>query len=383
MDFNFTEEQQLIQESAREFATKIIAPLAGQIDAEDKIPAEILDGMAELGFMGIPFPEKYGGSALGYEYYVLVQEQIARASAGVATLFSVHMLGADAISIFGTEEQKDRYFPDICKGKLHPSFAFTEPETGSDPKQLVTTVTQDGDYAVINGVKRFISAAAYEGPIVVFCKDTEVGGVSAYIVDKLCPGYSLSPAWEKIGGHGSPIYDVYLKDVRVPASNLLGQRGQGFDILLLGIAFGKIGTSTIALGGILAAYEDAIKYAKEKLHRGQPIAKFQAIQLKIGHLAAKYHSTRWMCYRLGTLGNDILSRRSSDWRQFEAEAALVKGYASDTAVEAAKLSMDVHASYGLTKDFPIERVYRDAIICPQIEGVSDMQRIIFAGSVLF
>ena len=178
MDFNFTEEQQLIQESAREFATKIIAPLAGQIDAEDKIPAEILDGMAELGFMGIPFPEKYGGSALGYEYYVLVQEQIARASAGVATLFSVHMLGADAISIFGTEEQKDRYFPDICKGKLHPSFAFTEPETGSDPKQLVTTVTQDGDYAVINGVKRFISAAAYEGPIVVFCKDTEVGGAA-------------------------------------------------------------------------------------------------------------------------------------------------------------------------------------------------------------
>ncbi|NLN87790.1 MAG: acyl-CoA dehydrogenase [Syntrophomonadaceae bacterium] len=383
MDFNLTEEQQLIQESAREFATKMIAPLAHQIDVEDKVPGEILDGMAELGFMGIPFEEKYGGSGLGYEYYVLVQEQISRFSSAVGTVFTVHMLGADAIVIFGTEEQKDKYFPRICNGELHPSFAFTEPETGSDPKQLATTVTYDGDFAVINGTKRFISAAAYEGPMVVFCKDPEAGGgVSAYIVDKFCPGYSLSPPWEKIGGHGSPVYDVYLRDVRVPVSNLLGQRGQGFDILLLGIAFGKIGTSAIALGGILAAYEEALKYAKEKLHRGKPIAKFQAIQLKIGHLAAKYHSTRWMCYRLGVLANDILSKRSSNWGKFEAEAALVKGYASDTAVEAARLSMDVHASYGLTKDFPIERIYRDVIICPQIEGVSDMQRIIFANSVL-
>ena len=153
--------------------------------------------------------------------------------------------------------------------------------------------------------------------------------------------------------------------------------------MLLGIAFGKIGTSAIALGGILAAYEEALKYAREKLHRGKPIAKFQGIQLKIGHLSAKYFSTRWMCYHLGTLANDILAeKKMQNVDKFQAEAALVKSYASDTAVEAARLSMDVHASYGLTKDYPIEKIYRDAIIAPQIEGVSDMQRIIWANYVL-
>ena len=273
--------------------------------------------------------------------------------------------------------RKEKYIPKGCGGEGKSSFAFTEPGTGSDPKQLTTIATRAGDYYVINGVKRFITNAGYEGPMVIFCKDSDTGGCSAYILDKFSEGYSLSKPWEKIGGHGSPIFDVYLKDVKVPAGNLLGEPGKGFAILLLGIAMGKVGTSTIALGGMLAAYEEALKYAKEKLHRGSPIAKFQAIQLKVAHIAAKYQSTRWMCYRLGILATDI-----KDAAQFQAEAALLKGYASDTAVEVAKLAMDVHASYGLTTDYPVERIYRDAIIAPQIEGVSDMQRIIFAASVL-
>lgn len=377
MDFKLTKEQELIQKAARDYATNVISPLAKQIDEEDKIPQEIWNGLAELGFMGIPFEEELGGGGAGYECYVLAQEQIARASSGVATALSVHTTGLDAIAIFGTKEQKEKYIPKGCRGEGKSSFAFTEPGTGSDPKQLTTIATRKGDYYVINGVKRFITNAGYEGPMVIFCKDSDTGGCSAYILDKFSEGYSLSKPWEKIGGHGSPIFDVYLKDVKVPAGNLLGEPGKGFAILLLGIAMGKVGTSTIALGGMLAAYEEALKYAKEKLHRGSPIAKFQAIQLKIAHVAAKYQSTRWMCYRLGTLATDI-----KDAAQFQAEAALLKGYASDTAVEVAKLAMDVHASYGLTTDYPVERIYRDAIIAPQIEGVSDMQRIIFAASVL-
>lgn len=383
MDFKLNKEQQLIQKAARDFATNTIMPLVKQIEEEDKIPQQVWDGLADLGFLGLPFEEEFGGGEAGYENYVLVQEQISRVSSGVGTAFSVHVMGTDVISLFGTQEQKEKYLPKACRGEWKPSFAFTEPGTGSDPKQLTTTATRDGDFIVINGVKRFISNAGYEGPMILFCKDTDTGGFSAYIVDKFCEGYSLSKSWDKIGGHGSPIYDVYFKDVRIPSSNLLGQAGKGFDILLLGIAFGKVGTSTIALGGILAAYEAAVKYAKEKLHRGQPIAKFQAIQLKIGHLAAKYYSTCWMCYRLGFLANDIMINKKTNPGEFPAEAALVKSYASDTAVEAAKLAMDVHASYGLTKDYPVERIYRDAIIAPQIEGVSDMQRIIFASSVLF
>jgi alkylation response protein AidB-like acyl-CoA dehydrogenase len=383
MDFALSKEQEMIQKAAREFATSIILPLGKRIEQEDKIPQEVWAGMADLGFLGLPFEEEYGGGESGYENYVLAQEQISRVSTGVGTAFSVHIMGSDAIALFGSKEQQKKYLPKTCKGELKPSFAFTEPGTGSDPRQLITTAAKDGDSIVINGVKRFITNAGYEGPMVVFCKDADTGGFSAYIVDKFSEGYSLSKPWEKIGSHGSPIFDVYFKDVRVPASNLLGEPGQGFDILLLGIAFGKIGTSAIALGGILAAYEEAVKYAKEKLHRGKPIAKFQAIQLKIGHLAAKYYSTRWMCYRLGTLANDILAgKKVQNADKFQAEAALVKSYASDTAVEAAKLSMDVHASYGVTKDYPIERIYRDAIIAPQIEGVSDMQRIIWANSVL-
>lgn len=382
MDFKLSKEQQLIQKAARDFATNTIMPLIKQIEEEDKVPQQVWDGLADLGFLGLPFEERFGGGEAGYENYVLVQEQISRISSGVGTAFSVHLMGSDVIALFGTEEQQEKYLPRLCRGELKPSFAFTEPGTGSDPKQLTTIATRDGDSIVINGVKRFITNAAYEGPMIVFCKDADTGGTSAYIIDKLCEGYSLSEPWEKIGGHGSPIFDVYLKDIRIPANNLIGETGKGFNILLLGIAFGKIGTSTIALGGALAAYEAAVKYAKEKLHRGQPIAKFQAIQLKIGHLAAKYYSTCWMCYRLGTLANDIISKKTTNTSQFQAEAALVKGYASDTAVEAAKLAMDVHASYGLTKDYPAERIYRDAIIAPQIEGVSDMQRIIYANSIL-
>lgn len=382
MDFKLTDEQQLIQEAAREYAATVITPLVEQIEEEDKVPDEILAGLADLGFFGLPFEEKYGGSAAGYENYVLVQEQISRACSGVGTIYSVHMMGSDVISIFGTEAHREYYLPKCCSGELKASFAFTEAGTGSDPKQLTTIASREGDTVVINGSKRFISAAGYPGPIVLFCKDADDGGCSAYLVDKFCEGYSLPTTWPKIGGHGSPIYDVDFKDVRIPASNLLGEKGKGFNILLLGIAFGKIGTSAIALGGILASYEEALKYAKEKLHRGKPIAKFQAIQLKIGHIAAKYHSARWMCYRLGTLANDILANRITNAYEFQAEAALVKGFVSDTAVEAAKLAMDVHASYGLTKDFPMERIYRDAIIAPQIEGVSDMQRVIFANFVL-
>lgn len=382
MDFTLSKEQEMIKKAAREFASNVIAPVAKKIDEEDKIPQQIWNGLAELGFLGLPFEEQFGGGEAGYENYVLVQEQISRISAGVGTAFSVHMMGSDVIAIFGSESQRQKYLPKTCQGELKPSFAFTEPGTGSDPRQLTTTATQNGDFIIINGVKRFISNSVYEGPMVVFCKDTEDGGCSAYIIDKFCEGYSLSKPWEKIGVHGSPVFDVYLKDIKIPVANLLGEKGRGFEVLLLGIAFGKIGTSTIALGTILASYEEALKYAKEKLHRGKPISKFQAIQLKIGHLAAKYHSTRWMCYRLGTLANDIFVNGISGAAQFQAEAALVKGYSSDTAVEAAKLAMDVHASYGLTKDYAIERVYRDAIIAPQIEGVSDMQRIIFANSIL-
>ncbi len=377
MDFILDKDQELIQKLAREFAQNKILPLVKEIDKEDKLPLEIWEGFAEVGLLGIVFPEELDGVGGGYESYILALEQLARVSAGAATALAVHVTPIEAINIYGTQVQKEKYVPSGVRGECRASFAFTEPGTGSDPRQLTTTAIRQGDHYVLNGTKRFISNGGYPGPMVIFAKEGEQGICSAFILDKFCEGYSVSTPWEKIGLFGSPVFDVFLDNVKVPEENRLGKAGQGFEILLLGIALGKIGTSTVALGGILAAYEESVKYAKAKIHRGQSIAKFQAIQLKIGHLAAKYQSARWMCYRLGTLANNI-----ENAAQFQAEAALVKGYVSDTAVEAAILAVNVHASYGLMREYPAERIYRDAIIAPHIEGVSDMQRVIFANSVL-
>lgn len=377
MEFKLNEDQEFIQKMARDFAMKKILPLVEEIDKKDELPLEIWKGLCEIGLPGMVFPEEYGGGEAGYDSYVLALEQIARASGGVATALAVHVTGLGAIKLYGTEAQKKKYLPAGVAGECKASFAFTEPGTGSDPKQLTTTAVRKGDYYVLNGTKRFITNSGYNGPMTVFAKEGDDGGCTAFILDKFCEGYSLSSPWAKVGLHGSPVYDVFLDNVKVPAENVLGQSGKGFDILLLGIAFGKIGTSSVALGNILAAFEEAVKYAKEKMHRGQPITKFQAIQLKIGHLAAKYESARWMCYRLGMLANKV-----DNPHKFQADAALVKGYVSDTAVEAALLACNVHASYGVMAEYAAERIYRDALIAPHIEGVSDLQRVISAASVL-
>lgn len=377
MDFNLSKEQLLLQKMARDFAEKYLEPIARQIDEDNKIPEEIIKTMGELELFGVPFPEAYGGAEGGYDGYTLVMEQIARVSGGMAMTLAAHTLGLGAIEKFGSEEQKQKYMPLACKGKHIASFAFTEPGTGSDPKQITATAVREGDFYILNGTKRFISNANYPGPCIIFARENESGEVTAFIVEKWCEGYSISEPWDKMCMHGGMLLDVYLNDVRVPAANLLGKIGQGFPILLLGIALGKIGTSTCALGGTLAAYEEAVKYAKEKTHRGQPIAKFQAMQLRIANLAILYENSKWLCYRLGCLANKI-----KDPAEFAKEAALCKAYCGDAGVDAARIAVDVHGSYGVMNDYKVSRIYRDAILGPQIEGVSDVQKMIVAGTVL-
>jgi len=377
MDFTLSKEQMLIQNMAREFAEKHIQPVARQIEEENVIPEEIIKGLAELELFGIPFAEEYGGAEGGFDGYVLAMEQIARVSSGVAVIISVNVLGLGAISLFGTEEQKKKYMLPSCKGERLASFAFTEPGTGSDPRQITATAVKEGGFYIINGTKRFISNANFPGPMVLFARESESGEVTAFIIDKFSEGYSISAPWEKTGLHGNQLTDVYLKDVEVPAENVLGRIGQGYPILQQGIAYGKIGVSATALGGTLAAYEEAVKYAQEKMHRGKPIAKFQAVQLKIADMAMKYEAARWLTYRLGCLANDV-----KDPRQFAKEAALTKTFVCENMVDVARLAVDVHGSYGLMKDYRVEAIYRDAIVGPQIEGVSDMQKLIIAGTIL-
>lgn len=377
MEFTLSKEQLLIQKMAQEFSEKYVVPAAEQIDKENKFPQEILEGLADLDLFGLPFKEAYGGAEAGYDGYVLAMEQIGKISSGLAIAISVNCLGLGAIDKFGTEAQKERYLPPACKGKELASFAFTEPGTGSDPKQITTTAVKKGDQYVINGTKRFITNANYPGPMVLFAADAESGKPTAFIVEKFCPGYSISQPWNKIGYHGGDLLDVYFKDVVVPSENVLGKIGGGFPVLTYGIAFGKVGISAASLGGILSAYEESVKYAKEKTHRGEPIAKFQAVQLRIADLAMQYEACRWLTYRLGCLAND-----AKDQALFAKEAALTKTYVCETFADAARTAIDIHGSYGLMNDYKVSRLYRDAIMGPQVEGVADMQKMIIAGVVL-
>ncbi len=378
MDFNFTKEQLLIQKMARDYAQQAIKPMVAQIEKDNAVPAEILEGLAELDLFGMAMPEAYGGAGAGYESYVLALEQIARVSTGPAMTISAHNLGLGAISNYGTEDQKKKYMPKACRGEHICSFAFTEPATGSDPKQLTTTAVKQGDQYIINGTKRFISNGSFPGPLVLFAIESESGKPTAFLVEKQCEGYSISKPWEKLGWHGGDLVDIYLKDVKIPVENVLGQLGDGYPVLQYGIAFGKIGMNAAALGNTLAAYEEAVKYAKEKMHRGQPIAKFQAIQLKIADIAMLYEQSRWLAYRLGFLAN-----KPKSVRDFAREAALSKTVIARNGMDAARLSMDIHGSYGLMVDYDITRIYRDAAMGPQVEGVLDMQKVIVAGEILF
>ena len=377
MDFTLNKEQLMIKKMAREFAEQSLAPVADLIEEENRVPEEIIAGLAELDLFGLAMPEEYGGANAGYDSYVLAMEQIARVSCGPAMIISAHSLGLGAIANFGTAEQKARYMPAACQGKHIASFAFTEPGTGSDPKQITSTAVKEGDHYVINGTKRFISNGTYPGPLVLFAKDAESGRPTAFIVEKFCEGYSVSKPWEKLGWHGGDLVDIYLQNVKVPLDNVLGEIGNGYPILQYGIAFGKIGMNSLALGTTLAAFEEAVKYAREKTHRGQPIAKFPSIQLKIAEIAMKYEASRWMAYRLGVLAN-----KPRSYQEFAQEAALSKVIIAENAMQAARLALDVHGSYGLMADYKVSRLYRDAAMGPQIEGVIDMQKIIVAGDIL-
>src|SRR5665647_1397038 len=305
MDFILSKEQQLIQKIAREFAQKHIEPVAEQIEKENMVPEHIIKGLAELDFFGLPYDEKYGGASAGYDGYVLVLEELSKSCKAVASLISVNTLGLGAIVNFGTEAQKEKHLYPCCKGEMLASFAFTEPGTGSDPKQITTTAVKDGDHFIINGTKRFISNGNFKGPMVTFAKDAISGKPTAFIIDKFCEGYSVSAPWNKIGMHGQVLLDIYLKDVRVSADNLLGELGQGYPILQYGIGFGKIGVSACSLGGLASALEESIRYAKQKTHRDGVIAKFPTIQTKIAELAISYEAARWLTYRLGCMANNI------------------------------------------------------------------------------
>lgn len=372
MEFNLTKEQEAIRRMMREFAERKLAPIATQIDREAKIPPDIYAELQKLKLFGIPYDKKYGGGGESYTELVLVIEEMARASAGVSLILEVHYLPCTSLSLYGTPEQKEQCLPKLCAGEGIGALAFTEAATGSDPEAITTTAELSGDEYILNGSKRFITNAALDGLAIIFAKTDN--GVSGFIVNKNQQGYSTSKPWEMMGFRGGEVADIQLKDVRVPKANLLGPEGKGYRMLTELVAYGKLNVSASLLGIGEAALDEAIKYAKEKTARGKPIANFQTIQWLLADIETQVEAARWLTYRLA-----YLASQGADIRH---DSAVAKLFASEMATEVTSKALQVHGSYGYTKEFKIERLYRDARVGEIVQGVSEIQRVIIAASLL-
>lgn len=372
MDFNLTTEQKLIQKAARDFAEKEIAPVVLEMEKGAPLPDGIIEKMAKARLLGMLAPRKYGGSETGYLTYIMATEQFNYVITAFSFVMAVNNSIAEAINRFGTEEQKQKYVTGISQGKLMGSLSFTEPGTGSDPKALTTTAVLQGDYWIVNGTKRFNTLGAYDGPALLFAKEGEA--VHCVVVDKNCEGYTSSKPWDFMGYRGTPTVDNFLKDVRVPQGNILGERGKGFEILLKIISGARISSCARSLGVGQAALDESIKYSKQRTKRGSPIANMMTIQSMIAEMASRLEAARWMTYRTASLrekGADVL-----------LESAMAKIFVTRTAKELADMGLQIHGAYGFTRDFKIERIYRAAKEGEVVEGSSEIQRTIVASMLL-
>jgi len=394
MDFLLNEDQQMIHELAAQFAQDVLQPRIDEIEEgvdvqvkdgtmQRQLPQDIYQQMAECGFMGISFPEEYDGMGMGHLEQAIVIKEISRVSPSVGKALDVYILGLEALDLYGSHEQKEKWLAPCCRGEQTVSFAFTEPDTGSDPKMLKTRLEKqaDGTYKV-NGVKRFISNAGYDGPAVLFglLKDEESGKdlVTGFVVEKFCQGYSVSSPWEKVGYRGSHVWDIFLDDVVITDENILGKPGDGFTQLLGTTAYGKLGFTAVFTGTALGAADIALKYCQEKLHRGKPITKFPTTQLRLSTMLTYAHTAELLlleaadfCDKHHFEPDDI-----ETMREVQAHTAQCKGYAAETATKVATMAVNAMGAYGVCDEYQAERFYRDAAIAPNIEGSGDIQYLI-------
>jgi butyryl-CoA dehydrogenase len=378
MDFELTDEQQLIRDAVREFAEAEVTPIAAEIDRDHRFPYELLPKLAEMNLMGMPYPEKEGGAGADYVSYVIAVEEISRACASTGIILSAHTsLATWPIFKFGTEAQKDRYLHDMASGRRLGAFALTEPAAGTDAAAGTATATPHADVYALNGSKMFITNAPYADVYIVFAKtDPERGarGMSAFIIEKDTPGFTVGEAEHKLGIRGSSTPPIYFTDCRVPKEALLGGEGDGFKIAMQTLDGGRIGVSAQALGIAQAALDASVAYAKERVQFGKPIASLQAIQWMIADMATEVDAARLLVYRAAScVDND---------RPYSTEGAMAKLFASETATRVAGKAIQIHGGYGFTESYPVERNYRDAKITELYEGTSEVQRMVISRSVL-
>jgi alkylation response protein AidB-like acyl-CoA dehydrogenase len=378
MDFQLTDEQHMIQELAREFAAKEIAPYAAQWDESCEFPWEAIRKLAELNLLGTVFPPAYGGAGLDYVSYALVIEELSRVDGSIGIIVASHTsLCSNHIYTAGTEAQRARFLTPLAHGEKLGAWGLTEPNAGSDAGGTQTSAVLDGDEWVLNGSKIFITQGNV-ADIYVLMAATDASkkqhGISAFIVEQGTPGLSAMPMKNKFGVRASDTAQLTLDNVRLPKDNLLGEINQGFIDTLKILDGGRISIAAMALGIGRGAYEEALKYAQQREQFGQPIAQFQAIQGKLADMATELDAARLLIWRAAWL--------QDQGRRVTKESAMAKLYASEAATRACNQALQVHGGYGYMKDYPVERYLRDAKICEIGEGTSEIQRLIIARQVL-
>ncbi|REJ09299.1 acyl-CoA dehydrogenase [Halobacillus trueperi] len=379
MNLQFTDEQEMMRKMVRDFAEKEVAPAVERMEQEDRFPSELLPKMGELGLMGVPIPEKYGGAEMDYISYIIAIHEISKVSATLGVILSVHTsVGTNPILYFGTEEQKNKYIPKLASGEYLGAFALTEPSAGSDASSLKTRAVKQEDRYILNGSKVFITNGGNADTFIVFARtnpDVETKkGLSAFIVERDTPGFSIGKAEKKMGLHGSSTVSLNFDQCEVPVSQRLGKEGEGYKIALANLNIGRIGIAAQSLGIAEAALEHAVSYAKEREQFGRPIAHLQGVSFKLADMATEVEASKLLVYNAASL--------QAAGKKCGKEVSMAKLMASKTAVKASIEAVQVHGGYGYTEDYAVERFFRDAKVCEIYEGTSEIQKIVISNHLI-
>ncbi|THE15438.1 acyl-CoA dehydrogenase [Bacillus timonensis] len=377
MNFDLTTEQKMIQKTIREFSEAEVAPGAEQRDKDKRFPIEVFQKLSQLGMMGLPFPEEYGGADSDTISFAIVVEELSRACGSTGITYSAHIsLGGAPLHLFGTKEQKQKYLTPICTGESLGAFGLTEPNAGSDAGGTQTEAVLDHNEFIINGNKCFITNASFAKHLALTAITSRNGAekeISAIIVPTDAKGFKVIDNYEKMGLHASNTTEIVLEDVRVPEENLLGKRGEGFRQFLITLDGGRIGIGAMAVGIAQAAYDRALLYAKERKQFGRSLSNFQAIQFKLADMAMKIELARNMVYKAAWLKDQN--------RHFSKEASMAKLYASEMCMEVTNQAVQIHGGYGYMKEYHVERFMRDAKLLEIGEGTSEIQRMVIARAI--
>ncbi len=378
MNFEYSEDHIMMRKMVRDFAEQQVAPGSEERDEKEEFPLELWNQCAELGLAGITFPEEYGGVGADYISYAITIEELSRVDASLGVTISAHSsLCANPIYMFGTEEQKQKYLVPLATGEKMGAFGLTENMAGSDASGTRTTAVREGDEYVLNGTKIFITNGYYADTYVVTAQmDKSKGnkGIAAFIVEKGTPGFTFGKKEKKMGIRSSATYELVFENCRIPAENLLGQEGQGFKVAMQTLDFGRIGIASQALGIAQGAYEQALKYSKERVQFGKSLSDMDVIRFKLADMAIQIEAARLLVYQACDL--------ATQHKPVSKQSAMAKVFAAETANQVATQAVQILGGYGYTRDYPVERMMRDAKITEIYEGTSEIQRVVIAASIL-